>query len=644
MTEHHDHVQPPMPERLPAAPYRHLIRRYWMVVATVVIAAAGGVLFAVGSGHAASWVWGGYSAIIALIEGVRMIRSLIDHRFGIDILAVLAIGSTVAVGEYLASLIIVLMLAGGRALEDFARGRAEAELRALLSREPRTAHRLTVRDQIEDVPIDTIAVGDRVIVKSGEMVPVDGIISSEAAVVDLSSITGESMPVSLRRNDTVASGAVNGSSVITIAATAIAADSQYQGIVGLVRQASANRAPVVRLADRFALPFTLLALAIAGAAWYLSGDPRRAAEVLVLATPCPLVLAAPVAFIGGMSQAAKAGIIVKGGAVLELLSRARTVVFDKTGTLTTGTPTVVATRPAGRESGAALLQYAASAERFSSHVLADSIARAAESAGIPLLPAEDATEVEARGVDATVSGRRVSLGSLDFIRSRCQGADATPLSGGELAIYVAIDGRFVGSIIAADPVRPNAASTIAQLRQQGIRSVHLLTGDAEPTARAIAGQLAITEIQWGCLPADKVTAIRAISDRPVVMVGDGVNDAPVLAAADVGIAMGARGATAASESASAVIVTDDISSVVTVARIGRRAVRIALQSMTIGIALSLGLMLIAAFGFIPAILGAALQEFVDLATILNALRALRPHEDTGRSTRIHPVPHPTIAS
>lgn len=633
-----------MTEQPAARRYLPVIRRYWMVLTTLAIGAVGGILLAVGSGAATSWVWGGYAAIIGLVEGVRMIRSLIDHRFGIDILAVLAIGSTVAVGEYLASMIIVLMLAGGRALEDFARGRAEAELSALLDREPRTAHRVTAHDQIEDVPIDSIVVGDHILVKSGEMVPVDGVLTSETAVVDLSSITGESMPIALHRNDSVASGAVNGSSVVTVAATAVAADSQYQGIVRLVRQAGANRAPVVRLADRFALPFTALALVIAGAAWYLSGDPRRAAEVLVLATPCPLVLAAPVAFIGGMSRAARAGIIVKGGAVLELLSRARTVVFDKTGTLTTGTPTVVATRPAGAESEATLLQYAASAERFSSHVLAASVARAAEAAGILLLPTRDVTEVEARGVDATVSGRRVSVGSLDFIRSRCEGADATALSGGELAIYVAIDGHFVGSIVAADPVRPNAASTIAQLRQQGIQSVHLLTGDAEPTARAVADRLAIIDVRWGCLPADKVTAIRAITERPVVMVGDGVNDAPVLAAADVGIAMGARGATAASESASAVIVTDDISSVATVASIGRRSVRIALQSMIIGIALSLALMLVAAFGFIPAVLGAALQELVDLATILNALRASRHHDEAGLSTRAHSVPRPTIAS
>jgi heavy metal translocating P-type ATPase len=393
-----------------------------------------------------------------------------------------------------------------------------------------------------------------------------------------------------------------------------------------VQAASSNRAPVVRLADRYAIPFTVVSLAIGIAAWVASGDPVRFAEVLVLATPCPLVLAAPVAFMGGMSRAARGGIIVKGGGVLETLARARTTVFDKTGTLTLGSPTITRILPNEPWDEGRLLAYVASAERFSSHVLAASIVAAAERRGLDLLPVEGSTEVAAQGITARVAGRLVAIGTLAFVAGASSDSREVELRAGELAIYVAIDGRFAGTVVASDPVRHNARATIAMLSDLGVRDVVMLTGDAQSTAATVAGALGITNFRADCLPVDKVNALRAITARPVVMVGDGVNDAPVLASADVGIAMGARGATAASESAAAVILVDDISVVALAIRIGQDTVRIALESIWLGIALSVGLMLVASFGVIPATLGAGIQEIVDLVTILNALRAIRALE------------------
>lgn len=390
-----------------------------------------------------------------------------------------------------------------------------------------------------------------------------------------------------------------------------------------MRQASENRAPVVRLADRYALPFTAFSLAIAGIAWAVSGDPVRFAEVLVLATLCPLVLAAPVAFMGGMSRAARAGIIVKGGSVLELLSRARTAVFDKTGTLTVGAPRIVRINAVPPTDETTLLSLVASAEQFSSHVLATAIVAAAREKGLSTRRVLDSSEIAAQGVIATLAHQVVSVGTLGFIQATSPEAAATPISGGELAIYVAVDGRFAGSIVATDPTRGDARATVEGLRSRGVRRVVMLTGDARATADHVAQSVGITELQADCLPIDKVTAVREISDRPVLMVGDGVNDSPVLASAEVGIAMGARGATAASEAASAVILVDDLSLVVDAVAIGQTTVRIALQSIWIGIALSAGLMVVAAFGLIPATAGAAIQEVVDLAAILNALRAVR---------------------
>ena len=617
------------------------VRRYPLVATTVLVGLIGVGLALFGQTDAVRWLFSGFGLLVAGYETVGMVRRLSRGTFGIDVLAIMAIIATVLVGEYIATLIIVLMLTGGAALEDFAVNRAKRELDALLKRAPQLAHRLvggngndTDTGEVEDVPATDVRTGDLLLVRPAEIVPVDGELVSVSAAFDESSLTGESLPVEREAGDAVLSGSINGQAAATIRATATAANSQYQQIIALVEEAAASKAPVVRLADRYAVPFTAVSLSIAGLAWIVSGDPVRFAEVLVVATPCPLLISAPVAFMGGMSRAARNGIIVKGGGVLEMLSRAKTVVFDKTGTLTHGTPTITRALPEPGFGEDELLALAASAEQYSSHVLAASVIAAARARGLTLTTTETANEVPAHGVVARLGAREVTVGKLSYIRDRAPDAVAAPLEGGELAIYLAVDGRFAGSIVASDKLRGNAPQTMADFRALGLRDTVMLTGDARPTAEHIAAMVGIEQVQADCLPADKVNAVRALARRPVIMVGDGVNDAPVLAVADVGIAMGARGATAASESADVVILIDDLTRAARAVAIGQDTIRIALQSIWLGIVMSIGLMLLAAFGFIPATVGALLQEFVDLATILNALRAIGGRRDAAVRDRI----------
>ncbi|SFS13732.1 heavy metal-(Cd/Co/Hg/Pb/Zn)-translocating P-type ATPase [Agrococcus baldri] len=620
---------------------RDSTRRYPLVAITLLVAAIAAAAGLAGSPAVSQWLCIGWGVIVAAMQAVGMIRDIMRGHWGLDILAVTAIVATILVGEYVATIIIVLMLTGGEALEDYAAGRARRELTALLERAPQLAHRLGDDGGIEDIAVSEVRAGDLLLLRPAELVPVDAQLLSPVAVVDQSSLTGESLPVELRAGDDLLSGSVNAETAVRIRATATAADSQYQRIVALVAEAAESKAPVVRLADRYAVPFTVVALLIAGIAWAASGDPVRFAEVLVVATPCPLLIAAPVAFMGGMSRAARGGIIVKGGGVLEQLAAARTIVFDKTGTLTTGTPTVEQVRPTGGFDADELLALAASAEQYSSHVLAASIMRAARERRLALRDASTASEHATSGVVAQIDGREVIVGKLAFVRARAPSAEPTELAAGELAIYLAIDGSFAGSIVARDSVRENAAETIAELEQLGVGDTMMLTGDAWPTARHVAAELGIEHVQAECLPADKVRAVRAVERRPVIMVGDGVNDAPVLASADVGVAMGAKGATAASESADVVITLDDISRTARAVRIGRDTRRIALQSIWIGIVISVGLMLVAAVGVIPATVGALSQEVVDLVAILWALRAIGTRRDRvadrGRATSRGPA-------
>ena len=595
--------------------------QYPALTGAVVIAAVGGGIELAGMHDIARWVISVYALLVAVIEGVGMVRALLKKKWGIDVLAVTAIVATVVVGEYWAALIIVIMFTGGEALETFAAGRAKRELTALLNRTPLIAHRL-VGDEPHDVAVGEVNLGDLLIVRPGELVPVDGLLVSDAATLDESSLTGESLPVDRVAGDELVSGAVNGAAVLTMRVTARAEDSQYQRIVALVAEAAESKAPFVRMADRYAVPFTIAAYVFAAIGWLWSGDPARFAEVLVVATPCPLIIATPVAFIAGMSRQARHGIIVKNGGTLEKLARIRTAAFDKTGTLTFGQPALASIHAQKGWADNDLLALAASAEQYSAHTLAQSIVTSARSVGLDIAPATDVVETTAHGLTARVGGTTVVVGKFGFIAEIDAHATRVELVPGEVGVYLACDGAYVGAIILRDEIRPDARETIARLGRLGVTHTVMLTGDALATAQHVADQLGVTDVDADCLPLDKVRRVQELTHRPVMMVGDGVNDAPVLAAADVGVAMGARGSTAASESADVVIMKDDLSRVARAVEISKETIRIATQSIWIGIVLSLGLMVVAVFGLLPAIVGATLQEIIDLVTILNALRAL----------------------
>ncbi len=610
---------------------REISRNYPWLVATIGIGILGALLAASGQQISTRWIFVSYALVVVAVQAVGMIKDMIAGKFGLDILAVVAIIATLLVGEYVASMIIILMITGGEALEDYASRRAKKDLSDLLDHAPREA-RVVTSDGIRIVPSEHIKPGDVVLVRPNEVAPVDGVLGSAHAAFDQSTLTGESIPVEKSTGDPVYSGTVNGQHAVEVIATQTVATSQYQQIVDLVQGAEEDPAPTVRLADKFAVPFTVLSLVIAGTAWAVSGDPTRFAQVLVLATPCPLLIAAPVAFISGMSRAARNKVIVKNGGVLEELSRAQSVYFDKTGTITQGQPTIVDIQPAHNALDPhELLLLAASAEQYSSHVLASAVINAAKRRKLSLIAGDHAREEATNGVTAVLQGRTVIVGKFEYIREHAPDARPAETQPGEVAIYVAVDGRFGGVIVARDTVRESARETVAQLGDLGVKRTALVTGDAQATADYIAEQVGIKTVHAQCLPADKVAIVAEAQQRPVVMVGDGINDAPALARADVGLAMGARGATAASETADAVVLADDIAPVAAVVRISQETMRIARQSIWVGIILSVVLMLIAAFGVIPATAGALTQEVVDLIAILAALRALGSRKQDGRS-------------
>ena len=599
-----------------------LATRYPLVFATVVTGGIGLGMTVAGLPATVRWILGLYCAAIAAVELWKLVRQLFERTWGLDLLAVTAIVSTLLVGEFWASLVIVLMLTGGAALEDFAVERARQALAALLRQTPRSARR-AVGGSFEEISVDDVVVGDVLQVRPGEAIPVDSTLLSAQVTVDESALTGESLPVSKSQGEKLLSGSVNGATVVEIRARAIAKESEFQKIVELVESASNSKAPFVRMADRFAVPFTALAYVIAVTAWVLSGDAVRFAEVLVVATPCPLLIAAPVAFIGGMDRAAKTGIIVRSGGAFELLARARTAAFDKTGTLTHGTPDVDRVEPVAPFDHDELLRLVAAVESQSGHVLANAIVSAARNRALPISNPTNLLEVAGKGISAIVDERSVAVGKSDFVAGSAMEHVVDELRAGEMAVYASVAGQPAGRIVLRDETRANARDSIMALRSLGIERTMMLTGDGAQTAAFVAEQVGIDDVHAALLPAEKVAAIATISPRPVLMVGDGVNDAPVLAAADIGIAMGARGSTAASETADVVILVDDLGKVVEVIHIARRTVTVAQQSLWVGIGLSVVLMVIAAVGVIPAIVGAALQEVVDVATILNGLRATR---------------------
>ncbi len=600
-------------------------RRYPVVATTLGVGVAGLVMLVTDWSSTASWLVGGYALAIAAWQSWSMVREMLHGTFGLDVLAVTAITATVLVGDHWAALIVVLMLTGGEALEDYANARAHREISALLERAPRLARRAAPDGAFVEVPIGDVVAGDLVMVRPGDVVPVDGLLEGDVASFDESSISGESLPVEHAAGDLVLSGSVSQQRVAFVRATVAAKDSQYQQIIDLVQAAAASKSPIVRLADRYAVPFTVVSLAIAGLAWWASGDPVRFAQVLVVATPCPLLIAAPVAFLAGMSRAASSGVIVKSGAVMEMLAATRTVALDKTGTLTHGQPVVDVVEPSDGTAPDDLLRIAAAAETFSGHVLAKTIVHAAHHRQLRIPDATGVEETTAAGMTAQVLGRLTAVGNAGHVeRLTGHAASDRPVPPGHIAIHVGTTDGYLGRILLTDQVRNNAPATLHTLHRLGVRSLAMLTGDSIVTATFVAEQIGIDDVRAGLLPADKVAQVAALPLRPVAMVGDGVNDAPVLAAADVGIAMGAKGATAASESADVVILLDDLSRVATSVAIAQRTVRIALQAIWLGIVVSVGLMLVAMWGVLPAIIGAALQELVDLVAILTALRAVRP--------------------
>jgi len=596
--------------------------------------AVGGLLHLAGASGAGDDVWRAAVAALAVELALEVVRTVVvDHHLGVDTIALVAMVGSLFLGQELAGAIVGLMFSGGAALEDVASTRARRELTALIQRAPKVAQ-LRVGEHIEQVPVEQVRTGDVVVVRTGEVLPVDGIVVSAEAVLDTSTLSGEPLPVTIAQGMPVLSGTANAGAPFEVRADRPATESAYAALVRLVEQAQAQRAPLVRMADRYAgffLPATLLT---AGAAWALSGDAIRALAVLVVATPCPLILAAPIALVSGLSRAARAGVIVKGAAAIETLGQARTVLFDKTGTLTVGTPEVreILSRD-GIERGE-LLRLAASLDRMSAHVLGEALVRAATEADLALTAASDVREEPGQGIVGTVDGHRVAVGSRAFMRAAgipdneiASAAVMTGRGSGEAHVLVGVDGDVGGVIVMTDELRPDADRIVERLRAEGVRHIAMVSGDRRSVAERIGRELAVDRVYAEQSPEQKlevVARLRADPElRPVIMVGDGVNDAPALALADLGIAMGAAGATVSSETADAVITVDRIDRVADALHAGRRALYIARQSVLAGMGLSLAAMAVAAFGYLPPVAGALLQEAIDLAVILNALRALR---------------------
>ena len=605
-----------------------------LAVGALAAIVAGGLLHLAGAGTAGDRVWAAAVAVLAVDLAVEVAHSIIvDHSLGVDTIALVAMVGSLALGEELAGAVVGLMFTGGAALEAAASRRARRELTALVSRAPRVAQ-LRLDGEIREVPVEQVQPGDVVVVRTGEVVAVDGSVASDEAVVDTSTLTGEPLPLTITRGMAVMSGCANAGAPFDVRADRPAAESAYAALVRLVQQAEQQRAPFVRMADRYAGFFLPLTLVLAGLAWAISGDPVRALAVVVVATPCPLILAVPIALVSGLSRAAKAGVIVKGARAIETLGQARTVLFDKTGTLTVGTPDVQEVLPLNGMDRGEVLRLAASVDQVSAHVLGAALVHAAADAGLRLAVPEDVDEDPGQGIAGAVGGRRVAVGSRAFLIDRGYDRDAVAGSAlavghgsGEAHVLVGVDGELAGMIVMADELRPDAERIVERLRTEGVRHVAMVSGDRRSVAERVGRLLGVDRVYAEQTPEDKLEVVRRLrADRslsPVVMVGDGVNDAPALALADLGVAMGAAGATVSSETADAVIAVDRIDRVADAIHAGRRALHIARQSVFVGMGLSIVAMGVAAAGYLPPVAGALLQEGIDLAVILNALRALR---------------------
>ncbi|HET8566414.1 MAG TPA: heavy metal translocating P-type ATPase [Solirubrobacterales bacterium] len=594
----------------------------------------GGGLHLAGAGAAGDGVWATVLALLSVELAIEVGRTvLVERHMGVDTIALVAMVGALALGELLAGLVIGLMFSGGLALEEFASTRARRELAALVERAPKWA-RIRTEEGLRDTPVEQVEVGDVAVVRTGEVVPVDGTMLSEKAVVDTSTLTGEPLPVTLGEGMGVLSGTANAGAPFEVRADRPAAESAYSALVRLVEQAETERAPLVRIADRYAgffLPATLL---IAGAAWALSGDAVRGLAVVVVATPCPLILAAPIALVSGLSRAASEAVVVKGAGAIETLGQVRTVLFDKTGTLTVGTPEVRQIAPRPGFDSAEVLSLAASVDRMSAHVLGAALVQAASEEELRLEEPSQVEEDPGQGITGTVGSRRVAIGSRRFLAEHGvaveeleAGAMVDGHGSGEARVLVGVDGVLAGVIVMADDLRPDARGIVARLRAEGVRQIAMVSGDRRSVAERVGRELGVDRVYGEQSPQDKLEVIRRLREEPmqgsVMMVGDGVNDAPALALADIGVAMGAAGATVSSETADAVITVDRVDRVADAIHAGRRALLIARQSVVVGMGLSLTAMGFAAAGYLPPLAGALLQEGIDLAVILNALRALR---------------------
>ncbi|MEW1954869.1 heavy metal translocating P-type ATPase [Terrabacter sp. NPDC080008] len=604
-------------------------------VTSALLLVGGGVAALAGAERFSQALWVAATVLGLVLSLVWTVRSVVDRRPSVDVIAALALAGALWVGEEFAGAMVTVMLATGRLLEERAAARADRELRLLVERTPRTARRRH-GDRVDGIPAEEVVAGDVLVVGTGEVVPVDGRLLGPATF-DESALTGEPMPVERPTGDDVRSGVVNAGPPVDLVATSSAAASTYANVVRLVEQAAATSAPFVRTADRYAVLFVPLTLAVAAIAWALGGGPLRAVAVLVVATPCPLLLAAPVAIMSGLSRASRIGVVVKGGAALEALAAGEVVLFDKTGTPTHGRPELTSVVVAPEAPDATeVLRLAASLDQVSPHPLASALVGAARARGLHLELPTEVREVHGYGLEGRVRGTLVRLGKARWIVGTTEPAWLRQVRrraalDGCLTVFVAVHDRPAGAFLLEDPVRADAPRMVAALREAEIRRTVLVTGDRADIAETVGRIVGVDTVLGDRDPADKLAAIQDESATArTIMVGDGVNDAPALAAAGVGVALAARGATASSEAADIVLTVDRIDALADAMIIARRSRRIALQAVVVGMGLSLVAMLVAAASFLPSAAGAVLQEGIDVLAIGIALRALLP-------SRLHTV-------
>jgi heavy metal translocating P-type ATPase len=607
--------------------YEHLLRRA-LILAALMALGLGLAAAAFDRPAAAQWCWIAGTVPVILALSFAIVRDLRSGRMGVDAIALISMVAALALGAALAAVVVAVMYAGGNVLQDFAVSRAERDLKALMQRAPRVAHRRE-GNRVADIPAGDVRAGDILLVRAGEIVPADGVILSSSAVLDESALTGEPIPVSRTAGEGVCSGAVNAGEAFEFQASATAGESTYAGIIRMVTAAQTAKSPFIRMADKYALLLLPVTLLLAGAAWIISADPLRGLAVLVASTPCPLILAAPVAFIAGVSRAARHGILFKGGGPLEALAKVHTVLFDKTGTLTAGGARLAAIEAAPGESAEEVLRLAASLEQASHHVLAAAIVASARARGLALSIPHSVNEALGSGLEGSIAGQRIRAGSDTMIFGSRKPPEWAVRAlrraswRSALCIFVARDEIAIGAILLADELRKEAPRAILALRAAGVVRMAMVTGDRADAAETIGAALDLDTVLADRSPADKVEAVATERKlHPTAMVGDGINDAPALAAADVGVAMGARGATASSEAADVVILVDRLDRVAEAVRIARRTRAIAQQSIVAGMALSAAAMIAAALGFLTPVAAAVTQEAIDVLVILNALRAL----------------------